>query len=557
MSDGADAPHLEELRARAPALHAIALITTLDSGVATAAVTAALVRLLSQRQDAELQAGEAARRALDGALADLPGIASQSDRGLPLDRVDADDLGEGLDLLRVTTRALTALDPVQRKVLAAWAYDDVALDPGAERSALEELGVGLAALPWTPTAEEALHRFVEAEPAPADLLDRALAVVADRRRRTRRRWLFAGVATAVVIGAVAFRLDDRRDPGLATGEASVSASGSVRPIFTVGGVRVRVAVAAADEAKLPVLPNTLQDTGITPRLGIPDGDIPALAPGLIGTRSVRAILIRRLPDGTGRAVLNVPRGNPDYVDVPAIVIPPARPGFAAVGPRSISRDRHRIVLPSANGVVVVNVLTAEMLAFPADLSQAESVGFSSDESSIVLSSLGNPQRIVLATGDVQTMAPPGDAGRFRLVVDAAPNLLGFDGRGGAVAQYAVGGPINGFGSPTVTSQSGWSAAATVFNAAIMPAHAGQGILAVTVDVSPSATALVLAQADDRGDATPCCSALAWAPSDRALYLSASPTVWRILAWDVHSGEQFRVSELPTPDERSWFGEFTL
>ena len=132
MSDGADAPHLEELRARAPALHAIALITTLDSGVATAAVTAALVRLLSQRHDPELQAGEAARRALDGALADLPGIASQSDRGLPLDRVDADDLGEGLDLLRVTTRALTALDPVQRKVLAAWAYDDVALDPGAE-----------------------------------------------------------------------------------------------------------------------------------------------------------------------------------------------------------------------------------------------------------------------------------------------------------------------------------------------------------------------------------------------------------------------------------------
>jgi hypothetical protein len=130
MSDGADAPHLEELRARAPALHAIALITTLDSGVATAAVTAALVRLLSQRHDAELQAGEAARRALDGALADLPGVASQSDRGLPLDRVDADDLGEGLDLLRVTTRALTALDPVQRKVLAAWAYDDVAPRPG-------------------------------------------------------------------------------------------------------------------------------------------------------------------------------------------------------------------------------------------------------------------------------------------------------------------------------------------------------------------------------------------------------------------------------------------
>ena len=250
---------------------------------------------------------------------------------------------------------------------------------------------------------------------------------------------------------------------------------------------------------------------------------------------MRAILIRRLPDGTGRAVLNVPRGSPDYVDVPAIVIPPARPGFAAVGPRSISRDRHRIVLPSANGVVVVNVLTAEMRAFPADLSQAESVGFSSDESSIVLSSLGNPQRIVLATGDVQTMAPPGDAGRFRLVVDAAPNLLGFDGRGGAVAQYAVGAPINGFGSPTVTSQSGWSAAATVFNAAIMPAHAGRGILAVTVDVSPSATALVLAQADDRGDATPCCSALAWAPSDRALCLSASPTVWRILAWDVPPG----------------------
>ena len=154
-------------------------------------------------------------------------------------------------------------------MLAAWARRRRPR-PGAERSALE---VGDGALPWTPTAEEALHRFVEAEPAPADLLERALAVVADRRRRTRRRWLFAGVATAVVIGAVAFRLDDRRDPGLATGEASVSASGSVRPIFTVGGVRVRVAVAAADEAKLPVLPNTLQDTE-SHLPGYPGGDPP-------------------------------------------------------------------------------------------------------------------------------------------------------------------------------------------------------------------------------------------------------------------------------------------
>ena len=102
------------------ALHAIALITTLDSGVATAAVTAALVRLLSQRHDPELQAGgrpagpgrerlrtyPASRFRVIGASLG-PGRRGRPGRGpRPPPRHDASP---------------DRLDPVQRKVLAAWA----------------------------------------------------------------------------------------------------------------------------------------------------------------------------------------------------------------------------------------------------------------------------------------------------------------------------------------------------------------------------------------------------------------------------------------------------
>ena len=116
-------------RPRARALHAIALITTLHSGVIMAAVMAALVRLLSQRHDPNSRP----ERPPGGAW-------TERLRTYPASRFRV--IGASLTGSTRTTWArastssasrrepLTALDPVQRKVLAAWAYDDVAPRPG-------------------------------------------------------------------------------------------------------------------------------------------------------------------------------------------------------------------------------------------------------------------------------------------------------------------------------------------------------------------------------------------------------------------------------------------
>lgn len=556
----------EELRAtveaRLGSLHAVALLALGDSGAARTVTRLAVARFLTTFDPDEHQPARHLRGCLARTLLEPQGAAQRAADRWPLGEVEpVDDAEEALlrvlgctsarDRLELGLVELEDLTPDEASTLVSAATRQdrsatvVAGLQADARAALEAAGSPR-------TVAEGLQRLVDrrAEVDTGALVREALAEVRVHRRR-RRAVLVVLVACLVAAGVVAVGPRSRVAPRPAPTLPASAPGGGI----SIDGVSFRLGVPAAAEGSLPRLPDAVADTGLPETLAVLPGDLPPLTSGVTGGRSIRAVLVRRQPDGTGRAVLFVPRGTPELVEVADVVIPPRTPGGGPVNARTISDDRRSVVLPEADGVAVVDTAAGTVTRFAVPLDGTEDIGWTQGSGVVVVDGPGRAYRIDLGALVVQPMAPPGGTGRQRIVVAEKPALVTFDARGNPTGQKELPGPFVSTLGSTATATTGWSATGAVFASQLVPGGATHGLYAVSYDLSPSTAALVVRREERAG--ADCCKALAWAPRDRLLYLAPGVGAWHILAWDVTSGAQFLVSTVPAPDGSTWWGELAL
>lgn len=588
MRDESARARIDVARARVPSLLAVAHLTLGDPGRARAVTTAAVADALGHPAPEDSQPAQHLRDALvvalfreiapaRGSTATAPpwSLAGPGHHAAGAD-LDADphldagaepeEAGEAavlrhlrdssaMERLTLGLVEFEDLGPDQAGALLATARTRHTESPPDPQATLERARAAVAASGSPVPVSLALRRLLDRVQGsdPESVVDDAVALVGARRRRRLRLLGLAGATAAAIVGVVALSVVAPQEPAPRPSARSTlpAAPGSI----VIDGVRVTLGVPVSAEGSLPPLPGAVEDTALPPRLAIPEGEITPLTAAVLAGRSVRAVLVRRLPDGTGRAVLYVPRGAPEYVEVTDVTLPPPTPGEGTVGPRTISDDRHRIVLHDTAGIAIVDTDTATVTRIPVALDGTELVGWAQGSSLVVVESLHRPYRIDPATGDVQPMAPPGGVGRERIIVDQLASVLRFDRRGVVTGQRELPGPLAGVLGPTATSQTGWSAAGAVYSSQLIPAGASKGLYAVSFDLSASAAALVV-RPEDRVTGE-CCRVLGWAPQDRVLHLAPAPDALRILAFDVNTGAQYLVSTIPAPGTPGWWGEFAL
>ncbi len=544
-------------------MYAVGLLTLQDA-VAAAHVTALTLQdWLAHADDPDRQPGQATREILVTHLARThlaaPG-SSESTRPAP--QGPADVVGDAL--ARLTTEDRLALSLAEFDDLP-WASAEALAAHGRRTArptdvaaARATLADALSVLPFPPPLSEALRTFVEAHPPPFVPLDRALVHTARRRRV---RWglsVGAGVlAVAAAVAALGRGASAVPDP---VASVTTSATAATARTSTIDGMTVVLGTPLADQPRLPMLPAATSDLALPESLGPIEGSLPTLDGGTAADRSVRAAFVVRDAAGRGTLVLFVPGSARPLLSVPRLTV--SERAGSALTAESISDDRRRVAVIAGDAVVAVDVRDASTRTYPVEagvpLPADARVGWSPGARRLVVRSSTLNWMIDVSSGQVQRATPPISATRYQLAAEASPMLLGFDAQGRMYHQRPVPGPIRALGATTVTNDAGWSAAAVTYSATPFQPDGATGLYAVSIDNSPLSVGLVDEHPPLLGPLAP--DVLGWAPGDRVLRLSGSAARPLILAWDVRSGQEFRVTQLPPivlVGEPGWQGEFAL
>jgi len=571
---GAPGDYAEFVRERQSDLLRAAYLVSGNPDVGRSLLLEALVDLArhwqqvrDERPDAYLRRGIYER-----ALAAWPGHSYEvvGADGTFRDEVNTDQWEGDLAVRRHDLmRSLAELTPVQRAVLVdrylerrceAETDEVLGLVPAQERLALAEALRHLSRLVPVPVGAgsgDAGDRADEVwgllelggdDVVDEDLVDEAWAEATARRHRVARRTVL-GILGAGAVGIGASLLAER----VRTSEADRTTTGPELAVTAVGGSRFVLAPRPGDEPSLASYPG-LTALGLPPRLG--GGaradtrwtDAPLDVP-------IGAVLLANSAVGL-RVVLDFPVGRRRR-DRAVLVssADPLRPG-SFLSNRTISSDRHRVVLPSAGGVVVLDDADHSVTPVPVPDVGISVAGWAQDDRTVVASSRNSGWVVDPVSGAARAVALPVCPGREDLGEPGEDlEVLTFTDVGALSGSRRVSGPrmFPSGERPSAANDLGWVAGEVFLGPEVQEATGRRNGLVVVPPGDP-ADPIVLATSPDRGDGHRL-RALRWATPSTVLLESRSYDAgWRrrVLAWDVRSGVLWRVAEVEPTSPTSWF-----
>jgi len=398
-------------------------------------------------------------------------------------------------------------------------------------------------------------------------LDLASQAWDEARRRNRavvRRSVLA-VGGLAAVGALGLVVRDR-DPEPApkpTAEATVAANGRM-PTAQVEGVTVYLAPDPPDEALLPRYPDAA-------RIKIPRHLGPAapavrveLGPGGGVAEPLRAVYLVVAEGGGFNPVLFAP-GAPAEVEVPAVRVNQWEGVQSALGPRSISDDRHRLVIPQPGRVLVLDARDGSVVTVEVPDPTLLLAGWARDRTTVVARGRDDGWLLDLETRSVTRSTRAVNPDWADLAQgEGAAGLRSFSGSGELTGIQPLLGPPIVPNTASVSNTEGWVAGGAFLPGAYQRAvDRSQGLVAVHSDLPPRPRVL----AASTGPLVPKGSyrALGWGPQDVLLFESRSERagfqgmVRRVLAWDINEGLLYQVADVDraatAPGEFS--GTYTL
>ena len=374
---------------------------------------------------------------------------------------------------------------------------------------------------------------------------------ARRRNRMVVRRTVLGVGGVAAAGVLGFVVRDRNgsptpSPSITT-TATVSADGRM-PTAQVEGVTVYLAPDPPDEALLPRYPDAAR-LRIPRHLGPADLAIRAeLGRGGGVAEPLRAVFLVVAEGGGYHPVLFAPDA-PFQVEVPSMRVSQWEGAQTALGPRSISDDRHRVVIPQPGRVLVLDARDGSVVTVEVSDPTLSLAGWARDRTTVVARGRDYGWLIDPKTGEVRK-------GRSAVNPDWADLSQSDDGA--QLRTFSGAGELTGIrpllGAPvvpnttSVSNTEGW-----VVGGAFLPGvyqtavERSQGLVAVHSDLPPRPRVL----AATSGPLVPkgAYRALAWGPRDVVLFESRSERagfqglVRRVLAWDVNEGLLYQVADV--------------
>ena len=398
-------------------------------------------------------------------------------------------------------------------------------------------------------------------------LDLAAPAWDEARRRNRavvrRSALVVGGLAAA--GAVGFVVRD----GTPTPEprpsvtATVAADGRM-PTARVDGVTVHLAPDPPDEALLPRYPDAAR-LQLPRHLGPADLAIRAELGEVRGVdEPLRAVFLVVAEGGGYHLVLFAPDA-PFQVEVPALRVNQLPGVQSGLGPRSISDDRHRVVIAQPGRVVVLDARDGSMVTVEVPDPTLTLAGWARDRTTVVARGRDDGWLVDVETQSVEHRASAVNPDWADLSAqEGVAHLRTFSGSGTLTGSKLLLGPPVVPNTASVSNTEGWVAGGAFLPGAYQASvDRSQGLLAVHSDLPPIPRVL----AASTGPLVPKGSyrALGWGPRDVVLFESRSERagfqgmVRRVLAWDVNEGLLYQVADVDRasalPGEFS--GSYTL
>ena len=234
---------------------------------------------------------------------------------------------------------------------------------------------------------------------------------AGRRHRAVVRRTVIGAGGVAALGGLWVVLRDRAPAAAPTptaAPATVAADGRL-PTAKVGDVTVYLAPDPPAEAALPRYPRAAE-LAIPRHLGPGDPAIRArLGPGGLSgvAEPLRAVFLVVAEGGGYHPVLFAPNA-PFEVEVPGVRVNQWEGVQSALGPRSISDDRHRVVIPQPGRVVVLDARDGSVREIEVPDPTLSFAGWARDRTTVVTRGRDDGWLVDVPTGDGPSGDPQGE-----------------------------------------------------------------------------------------------------------------------------------------------------
>ena len=390
---------------------------------------------------------------------------------------------------------------------------------------------------------------VAADVPQRDLAATAWARAGEARRRSRLVGGALSATTALVIGVFAIGATRSGEPALPSAPHTVASLGpSVSG--SASGPAVTMSVSPAEEASLPWLQDSVPVVFPT-RLGF---DANATLPQLSRTAGVAAkaaaVLVREHPK-TLHPVVYVPGLADPYLEIDTVDLKlfdaDTNDPVLALGPRVIHPDGHRLGFVQPGAVVFVDLTSATVSRVAIPVVDAREGGWTIKGSFVVTNGQRGWRVDPGATAATEVALPISDA-----TVQIRPNGSDPSDTSAQVRVYAPDGSVVRASTrpvdlgdpwaPSVTSMRGWSATGVWLTGRLesdLKAYQGIYVMLPDAQIGERLLAIPMADGQFKQGVTP----LSWAGSV-LIYRSDTSFDHRLLAWDVATGKQWRVSDLP-------------
>ena len=382
-----------------------------------------------------------------------------------------------------------------------------------------------------------------------DLAATAWARAGEARRRSRLVGGALSATTALVLGVFAIGATRSGEPALPSAPHTVASLGpSVSG--SASGPAVTMSVSPAEEASLPWLQDSVP-VAFPTRLGF---DANATLPQLSRTAGVAAkaaaVLVREHPK-TLHPVVYVPGLADPYLEIDTVDLKlfdaDTNDPVLALGPRVIHPDGHRLGFVQPGAVVFVDLTTATVSRVAIPVVDAREGGWTINGSFVVTNGQRGWRVDPGATAATEVALPISDA-----TVQIRPNGSDPSDTSAQVRVYAPDGSVVRASTrpvdlgdpwaPSVTSMRGWSATGVWLTGRLesdLKAYQGIYVMLPDAQIGERLLAIPMADGQFKQGVTP----LSWAGSV-LIYRSDTSFDHRLLAWDIATGKQWRVSDLP-------------